>query len=186
MKEFLKTGIDTILKMCVTQLGMTMFALIIAMAASDNHPLLVGSSIGAILLYLFLLYVHTWALGASDKIKVDGGRMKYIPLKGLYLSLIANSLNIILAVFANIGYWFLQPDQTTGWQANMLSISNTLAKFIQSMYVGVLRVCFPDNNPIWLFVIVIPALLISQLAYYMGMHNLGSLGLDKPPKSKNK
>lgn len=186
MKELFKTGFDTIVKMCITQLGMTMFALIIAMATVNNTVLLIGSSIVAILLYLFLLYVHTWALGASDKIKVDGGRMKYVPLKGLYLSLIANSLNIVLAVFANIGYWFLQPGQTGGWQANMYSISNMLAKFLESMYVGLLRVCFPDNNPIWLFVIVIPALLISQLAYYKGMHNSWSLGLDKPANNKKK
>ena len=45
----------------------------------------------AILVYLGLIYVCMWEKGASDRIKILGGRMKRNNFKGLLLWLVANS-----------------------------------------------------------------------------------------------
>ena len=104
MIRYFKENLSTISKLFINHVGMTIFGLIVLITSrllSDKigHPV-VFYIMGAItlLMYFSLLYTAMWERGAKDKIKVDGGRMKYSAFHGLYMYLIANVIAIFLAV----------------------------------------------------------------------------------------
>ena len=75
MKRFFEDCFDLIIRMVITQIGLTMFGTMLALVArklpgaeeKERDPMLILVSIVAIGLYLFLLYVHTWEKGAEIK-----------------------------------------------------------------------------------------------------------------------
>jgi len=183
MKKFFQDCFDTTLKMIVTQLGMTMFGLMLTMATralpgaadkkNDSSLLLVGGI--AVFLYMFLLYTHVWDKGAKDKIKVDSGRMTNMPLKGLYMSLMANSLNIILGLIMCSTFYFCDfVNAPNSIACQVFGSANDIARLIQGMYTGLIIYISPNassTNPFLFLAIVLPALFISTFGYYMGLTN---------------
>ena len=189
MKKFFSDGLDTIVKLIVTQLGMTMFGTMVTFAAYavpgsitkvDDKITGYGSiflvvSVFAIIMYLFILYNHIWEKGAKDRIKVDGGRMDKQIFKGLYLSLVANALNILLGLIMCITYYFFDFNGDPSFIAYQLYGScNSIARIIQGMYNGLLLYISPSASgvsPYMFLVIVLPALLVTTLGYYRGFNN---------------
>lgn len=174
MLKFLKENSYNIFKMAVNQIGMTIFGLVLFMATCQNDTLLVISSVFSIAFYLVLLYTMTWDIGNAEKIRIDGKRLKFIRLKGLYMSLAANIVNFIFALLAIIGYYGADTFTPKGapaspsWAVDIFGLGAVFAKFLEAMYDGILQVFFP-NNP-WLFLIIIlPANLICTIAYICGV-----------------
>ena len=94
MKKFWKENSYDIVKMFIYQMGMTVFGLVVSMAAiklsiSMNLPygkrwiLSLGSVFGAGL-YVYLLGYMTAEIGSRDGIRIEAGRLEYNRLKGLY------------------------------------------------------------------------------------------------------
>ena len=182
---FWKENAGIIGKMIVNQIGMTIFGLLLSLATGFNSTLLLLSSLFAIGFYMCLLYMMSWDYGARDKIRVDGGRMTYFPYKGVLLSLYANVLNILLALCAIVGYYNTSSfeEGIPAWAANLWFISNSAARFLQAMYLGFLKIVFPDDNPFGLLLIVVPALFFCGLGYFLGLKNrrlFGFIGASKP------
>ena len=98
MLKFLKENADNVVKLLVNQIAMTIFGLLLSAATFSNKTLLLVTGILSILFYMYLLYTSAWDIGSRDKIRIDGGRMEKMPLKGLYLAIIANAVNIILSL----------------------------------------------------------------------------------------
>lgn len=189
MKNFFKDGFDTIVKLVVTQLGMTIFGtmlLFTAYAVPDSLTRIDGKitkfgstflvvSLASIALYLFLLYTHIWEKGAKDRIKVDGGRMEKQILKGLYFSLIANSVNIILGLVMCCTYYFLDFNASPSFLAYQIyGSANGIARMIQGMYTGFILYVSPtaDSVPPYMFLLItLPAIIITTLGYYRGFNN---------------
>ena len=183
MKSFFEDTLEVIIKMLVTQLGMTMFGVMITMAAvsfersskNGNNVLSLVASIFAVFMYMFLLYIHVWNKGARDKIKIDGGRMKENKLKGLYMSLIANSLNLFLGLVMVATFYFC--DFTTNPNSMVCQIfgtANDIARIIQGMFIGIINYISPNaesTSPFLFLLITVPALSISTLGYYLGTKN---------------
>lgn len=183
MKKFFNDGFDTITKLIVTQLGMTMFGLMVTMAtrampgaSNENDPMLLAVSFISTAMYLVILYFHIWEKGAKDRIKVDGGRMDKQLLKGLYLSLVANSLNILLGVIMCSTYYFCDfVNAQNSIQCQIFGSANNIARLIQGMYTGLIIYISPDAqaaSPFLFLAIVIPALLVTALGYYFGFNNM--------------
>ena len=183
MKNFFEDGLEVIIKMLVTQLGMTMFGIMITMAAvsfeaaseTKTNTLSLVASLFAVLMYMFLLYVHVWNKGARDRIKIDGGRMKENKLKGLYLSLVANSLNILLALVMISTYYFCDfASNPNSMICQIFGSANDIARIIQGMFIGIVNYISADaqtTTPFMFLLIVVPALFISTLGYYLGLKN---------------
>ncbi len=190
MKDFFRNSFDLILKHIISQLGMTIFGITIVLTAvfvaGKESPWILAATGLAVTLYLFLIYVHTWEFAAKEKIKIDGGRMKYNSFKGLYIALISNAVNIILALFMCLGYYvYILTEKTAYWAGQMFGITNIIARALNGMYNGALVYLFPsaDATPPYMFlIIVIPALITSFLAYYFGVHNKRLF----PPKNTSK
>ena len=195
MWKFIREYSYDAVKMLVTQCAISMFGLVLVLAASlaENDTLSLLSSIGASLFYLFLLYTTVWEMGAKDSISVEYGHKASMPLKGLYISAIANSINFILAIGILLG--LLLSD--ISFFSKLGGICKTIDIFIQSMYAGILKLQILPGTPLnsmafVYFLTPLPAMGISCLGYWMGTKNIRILGplsapvnQKKPPKGRH-
>ncbi len=190
---FIKKNFHDILRLYIYQIGITIFAFMLYTASGiPEDEVLVSQlrtvvSVFSILFYLVLLYYVAWEYGAKDKIRVDAGRIDKIPLKGMFMSLIANIPNFIfsfvslvlsiIVVFGNeaLGAAFLALMGFTMVHASMyMGISQTMAFGMN----------VPDDDmKKWLVVavlfVVLPLLSVgvTQLAYYLGSREIKILSI---------
>lgn len=179
MLNFLKENSYLIFKMFVNQLGMTMFGLVLSMATSQNSTLFLLTSIFAVLFYLVLLYTMTWDIGYAEKIRIEGKRLKYKPLKGFFISLCANIGNIILGILITASYYSATTfitNPVTGslypagpdLSVNIYGVSLSIANLFEGMYSGIISTYFL-NFP-WIYILItFPAMITCMLAYIMGV-----------------
>ncbi len=178
MINFLKDNSYLIFKMIVNQIGMTMFGLVLSMATSQNEILFLISSIFSIVFYMVLLYTMTWEIGYAEKIRIDGKRLKYRPMKGLLISFCANLLNLVLGILITVSYYtsVLGAPNEAGVifpvapqsAVNLFGTAKTIATLLEGMYSGVINFWFP-NSP-WIFIVItLPAMLTCMAAYIMGV-----------------
>ena len=184
MKAFFHQYSYGIIKMFVNQFAIAIFGavLTLATAATHNSFLIVGVSVFSIIFYLFLIYTMTWEIGAKDRISVDCGKKPYRPHTGLWLSLLANVPNLLIALLFAISQPFCQTER---WAGNMHAILLAISIFLEGMYYGIIS----RFDHFWLlyFLIVIPALLTAWFSYFMGFKNKRFLAgyFDKRMKEKN-
>ena len=171
MKEFFREHSYSVVKMFLYQFAISIFGTTLAFASSgaNNQTLLIISSIFSIIFYLFLLYTMTWDIGAKEKIRVEAGRGNNDPLVGLYMSVAANVPNIVIAVLMTVGYIFGNENGAFAyeWAGGLCGVCRAISLFLQGMYVGVLNVI--GFNPVWFFVIIIPAIATVSLSYYFAL-----------------
>ncbi len=171
MLKFLRENADNIVKLAVNQIAMTIFGLVLSAAAITNKKLLLATGILSVIFYMYLLYTSAWDIASRDKIRIDADRMDRVPLKGLYLSLAANSINILLALLAIIGY-YLGLVFSWPWAAGLMAISFNISWLLNGMYNSVLSFINPGALKFWLMLAaVLPALITCMLAYLAGLSN---------------
>ena len=188
MLSFIKEHSYDAVKMFVTQCAISIFGLVLALASglAENHALQVGTSVGAALFYLFLLYTSVWEMGAKDGISVQHGHKKAQPFKGLLISLMANALNFLLAIGILLGVLIADASVFS----SIGGICKSVDVFIQSMYAGLLTIHVGgsalNSYAFVYFLTPLPALLTCWLAYFLGTKNIRLIGpLSAPPKPKN-
>lgn len=170
MKDFLKKHSYNFIRMFVNQFAIAIFGLVLAIAAgmSENQTLQIITSVGAIVFYLFLIYSTGWDIGIREHDPVEAGRAKFKPLTGLYISLVANAPNFILAVLITLSMLI-----ENGILSKIGAFASMIAHFIQGMYTGVMTIKLngePLNSYWWIyFLIIVPALLVSTLSYFFGV-----------------
>lgn len=187
MWNFIKQNSYLMFKMMVNQIGMTMFGLMLSMATINNDILMLLTSILSIGMYLFLLYTMNWEYGAKDKIRVDSNREKDMPLKGLWMSLGANIINLLLGIGVLIGGLNLTSIAACepSWAYNIYYTCKLIGVFLQGMYSGILSLYAPYNVFAYLL-IILPALAASTLGYYLGSRNIRILFFIKKNNTKAK
>ena len=115
-----------------------------------------------------------WEVGAKDRISVDVGKKPYRPHTGLLISLIANIPNFLIAILYSCVYSSMGTVKLAG---NIASVVMTVAMFLEGMYCGLaLEISIPDGFHLWhywwtFFLIIIPALVTSWIAYFTGFKN---------------
>lgn len=170
MKDFLKKYSYGMVKMFLNQFAIAIFGLVLALAAgmAENDTLQIVCSVGSVLFYMFLLYAMTFEIGLQDKTSVEYGRIPARPLTGLYISLGANVINFLLAVMITIGYF--SSNQVV---SDIGGGAAAAALLLEGMYTGLLAINVggvPLNAMIWPFyAIILPALIVSTVAYYFGL-----------------
>ena len=173
MKQFFSTHSYNIVKMFLNQFAIAMFGFVLVLAAGQakNGTLRNITSVFSVLFYLFLLYVMTWEIGFRDKVSVETGRKKRNPFTGALISLCANSINFILAIFITLASLF-----SVEALSNIGGVCAGIAIFIEGMYTGLLanHVGGAALNSYWFvyFLLPIPAILTCGVAYQMGIHDI--------------
>ena len=175
MKDFLHNYSYSSVKMFVNQFAISIFGAMLSMASSaaENDTLAFWCSILAIVFYLFLIYTQAWELGAKDRISVDIGKKEYKPLTGLFVSVIANIPNFIIAITF---LFVLKIFPMSEVAANIRTIASLFNMLLEGMYLGILTTVKIGERTLltfwWMyFMITIPAMLTSWLAYYLGQKN---------------
>lgn len=99
---------DMVKKLVLNQVVLIFFSIVLTAATGRHQTLYLFVSIFCALFYLFLMYTYCWELGAKDKLRIEGGRMAPAPWRCVWLSLIANALNILGALIVLVTKLFLQ------------------------------------------------------------------------------
>ena len=171
MREFMKKYSYSSVKLFVSQMALSLFGLVLAIAcAKIGKTMQVVVSVGAVIFYLFLIYTAIWEVGSKDKFGIEYGKFEAKPLTGLYIGLLANSLNIVLAIFITLGLTL----GNGGILSKIGGLCGSIAIFIEGMYSGILSIHIGEVplNSFWYpyFLITIPAIATSAIAYYSGIH----------------
>ena len=167
MKEFFKRYSYDSVKMLLDQIAISIFGFSLALTAgrieseSLQSTILWVSSLGAILFYLFLLYGVAWNMGYRRFNIVQRGDEKPQWLNGLWVSLLANSLNLILAVAVACNVIFSEE--------HVVGTPGGIAVLVQGMYLGLMKTW--NLNAYWwpYFLIVLPAVLVCTFGYIFGV-----------------
>lgn len=184
MDLYRKQGYQVV-RLCLYQFGMTLFGLVVSMAtfskSNPTSPLFLGAGVFSALFYLYLIYMLVYELGQKDGIRIEAGKREYKPLTGFLLALAANSLNILLGVISFIGKTVFDINGAL-WAEQLYGVANTIAKFIQGMYVAVLT---PIKDVSFANLLTpIPALIVCTLAYILGVKYCH--GMRKPKKKEDR
>ncbi|MBR2944562.1 MAG: hypothetical protein IKC16_05685 [Clostridia bacterium] len=171
---FFKSNLDGISKLFVYHIAMCVFGIVVVLAVQmitehitgdRDMPLGIPAYIAAgfaVIVYCGLIYVAMWEKGASDKIKIDGGRQKKNIAKGLLIWLIASSVDIAILLLIAIFSFIPFLDGAHG----ILSI---VAMFYNGMYIPELALLAGHGlSPLFL-VTLIPAGLVAFLSYLSGV-----------------
>ena len=178
MKSFFKDHSYDIVTMFLNQIAISMFgfALVLAAMKIDNDILRNVTSIFSILFYLVLLYMKAWDIGFRDKVSVEQGKKENNPMRGALISLCANAINYLFAIFVMLRA--LLPN--VSFFDSIGGVAQALCMFGQGMYAGILvnPVGGAPLNSYWFsyFLTPVPAILISGLAYYFGVHDVKYTG----------
>ena len=165
MKNFLQKHSYNAAKLFLNQIVIGIFfgvGFLFVANKLENPTFKTAASIISVVFYLFLEYTVAYKLGADDRVSVDLGKAKpdySLPVK---LWLLANSLNILLAVFIGLGHIF----SGIGFFGAIGGIAVTIAMIIEGMYAGLILLW-----PHWsvYFLITLPALVVVFFSYVIGL-----------------
>lgn len=175
-KDFWKYYSYSIVRIFVDQIAIAIFGLALTLGTSaagqsigeDTAKLLtVIASIFAVLFFLFMVAELCFRMGASDKEKTDNGRLVRNNLTGLYMGLLANLPNFILA----LGYTvFSAIPATNGSVSGFFGLA---AKLVCGEYLGLLSIkvagTMLSSIPPVYFLVIIPCVFAAWLGYYLGV-----------------
>lgn len=202
MFGFIKNYSSLIIKFVVNQIALTLFGLVLYLSTYKITGLAVATSVFSLIFYCYLLIISSVEFGKRDKIRIESGRMEAKPLTGLYASLAANCVNIILALGIIVGKLFtnvkdgvvfgnifeklsLANDflaETPSWSYNLLVIFQPLFNILNGMYMGIINTFSPNNSSAFL-IALIPSIAASWFGYYIGMKDLPITKLFEARKS---
>ena len=183
MKAFFERYSYDSVRMLLNQVAISMFGFALAMTAAkaESPNLLLWSSIASVVFYLALIYGAAWKTGSGDKLSIEYGKIPFRPLRGLFISLIANLPNFLVAILIAIG---ALGAETLG------SICRTIALLGQGMYQGILATVkiggVALNNFWWVYLLLpLPAMLVSLVGYIAGAKDvhITSMGIPQYPES---
>jgi hypothetical protein len=179
MKAFFERYSYESVRLLLNQVAISMFGFALAMTAvnAESDVLLLWSSIAAIAFYLLLTYSTAWKTGSGDKLSIEYGKLPFRPLRGLTVSLLANSINYLLAILIAVGALCGVPA--------LEDIPRTVALLSQGMYMGVLADVQMGgealNEAWWIYLVTpLPAMLVASVAYVMGAKDIHLTNINTP------
>ncbi len=177
-----------VVKLYINQIGITIFSMFLytAVGAVEDDKLFntlrVIVSVFSIIFYIILIYNVMWEIGAKDSIRSLSGHNEVVPLKGGILGLAANVPNLVLALVTVI-FGIIYFSAGAEWAMNAFVGFFVVVRFHAAMYMGVIQGVTPAApgvgadaaiitdafvESIWFFVLPLVAVIVTQLAYWLG------------------
>ena len=187
MKEFFSRYSYSTVKLYVTQIAIGLFGAVLAMATSGiGEILLLVTGIFSMLFYLFLTYTSVWTIGANDRISIDVGKLGKNDFRGVFISLIANIPNFIIATVYTVCWFIAHGEASTATSVG--GFMRILTMITEGMYYGIMS-ALPLGAALteklftcwWMyFVITLPTIIVSGVAYWLGTKNFKLTGMMEP------
>ncbi len=191
MFRFIKEHSYEIVKLFLTQIGISVLGLVLSFATSSNTLLFLFSSIFAAIFYICLLYSEGWELGAKDRPRITNGRMVFDPIKGVRFSLLSNSVNFILVIIMFVA---LLIGSNIEFFGNTYVIVWYIQRTISAMFMGIntyfspvqtiegINYVIPDSlyQPLFYLISVFPSVCAVGLGYFMGAKDQKLFTVKKP------
>lgn len=178
MKKFFEKYSYESVRLFLNQFAISLLGLTLTLASSmmGSRPLAIITSLLSIAFYLFLQYTVAWGVGANDKISIDCGHAKKDMKIPVLMWLLANSVNLIIAICFSVGYAFRHIEAF----GNMVFVSRVAAFILEGEYNGVLSIKLVGDwtlasIPASYFLITVPSLLVVLFGYSMGLRGKGHL-----------
>jgi hypothetical protein len=181
IKEFFNEYGKIVSKILINHIAMTVFGIIVLISTSKSKALFHASGVLAILMYMFLLYMIMWELGAQNKVRVEAGRIKNDKLLGLKISLVANSAFILISLVEMVLWFFATPDAVTGVN-NACGILKIIMNYIYGMYLSISSLA-PNFGAMHLL-LAIPSILCCTFSYLAGLSGMKCIFPDKKDNKK--
>ncbi len=169
MTAFFKKYSYIMVKLFLNQFAIALFGMALAFACgrAGNNTLLLVTSIGSVIFYLFLQYAVMWEIGAKDGISAVARKQPRGLWRGFVIGVCANSLNFLLALIILPGAF--APNKGS-------AVAQFLGIMLQGMYQGILVQPFRGlqlHQFAWVFfAIPLPAIVVIGVAYILGSYNL--------------
>ncbi|MBQ7358028.1 MAG: hypothetical protein IJW65_04755 [Clostridia bacterium] len=165
MKQFFDKYSYTAVKLFLNQIVIGIFfgvGFLFVANKLENPAFKIGASVLSIIFFLFLEYTVAYKLGTEERVSVDIGKAKADYLLPVKIWLLANSLNLLLALFITLGQVF----SGVGFFGSVGGVCVTVAMIIEGMYSGLILLW-----PHWsmYFLITLPSLLVVFLSYVLGL-----------------
>ncbi len=186
MKEFFKKYSYGMVMLFVNQIAIALFGLglSVALGKAENRSLQVAASIFSVVFFLFLLYARMWEIGAKDGISAASRKTSRGLWRGFVIGLCGNAVNILLALLMLPGLFAANGTALAG----LGNVVKVISLMLQGMYIGILATPLDGlalNAYVWpYFVIIVPSILVSGLAYIIGSYNLHATNI-LIPKNKD-
>jgi len=192
MGAFFKEHSYSMVRLFLNQIVMSVFGTVLCLSTMSNQTLLIASGLLGIGMLLFIDYNYIWEIGAKDKIRIDGGRMKPMPATGLFIAICGNIPNFLLTIAMGMGAII-----NTAAGQSVAMVCNPILRLLNGMYLGIIvtfdKLIYPDGSLLintwwWFFIITVPVIVTGFLAYFLGSKGIrisAILGLSKAPESSN-
>ncbi len=170
MTAFFKKYSYIMVKLFLNQFAIALFGIALAFACgrAGNNSLLLATSIGSVIFYLFLEYAVMWEVGAKDGISAVARKQSRGLWRGFVISVCANALNLLLALL-------ILPSAFVG-RNGVSAVAQFAGIMLQGMYQGILVQPLGGlqlHQYAWVFfAITVPAIVVSGVAYILGSYNL--------------
>lgn len=157
----------------LNQVAIGLFGMTLALAAgmAENDALRTATSIFAIVFFLFLQFIAVWKVGAQDRVSYDLSKLERNYLVPVWMWLLSNSLNLLLALLISLAMWFDAPALSA-----IGGVASVIKLIIEGMYTGVLAISVGGAplNSMWFmyFLTTLPALAVVFAAYVLGFNNV--------------
>ncbi len=173
MKQFMERYSYESVHLLLNQVAIGLFGITLSLAAgmADNDALRTTTSIFSVLFFLFLQYIAMWKVGAQDRVSYDLGKLEKNYMIPVWMWLLSNSLNILLAIFISLSMWF-----DVGFLSAIGGFASVIKLIIEGMYTGLLAINVGGAplNSMWFmyFLTTLPALAVIFVAYVLGFNNV--------------
>lgn len=173
MKQFMERYSYESVHLFLNQIAIGLFGMTLALASgmAGNEVLRIVTSVFSIIFFLFLQHLAMWKVGAQDRLSFDLGKLKKNYMIPVWMWLLSNSLNFLLAILISLAMWFDVPALST-----MGGVAKVIELIVNGMYTGLMAINIGEVplNSMWFiyFLATLPALAVIFAAYVLGFNNV--------------
>ncbi len=180
IKDFFVTYGGVIGKLVINHIAMSIFGLMVCPATfAINKVLYWCACVLGVGMYMFLLYMVMWELGSKEQVDAEYGKVSDDKLKGLKISLVKNSIFIIIAILVFILSFCITPE-VSAVNSVYGALKSVMQLFILSIYLPFLTT-FSGFDAI-LLILLIPEIVCCAVSYWAGVTGKKCLFPDKKKK----
>lgn len=183
IKDFFREYAGIIGKIIVNHIAMAIFGIIVLVATGKSKLLFHAAGVLSIGMYMFLLYMIMWELGAKHSVKTYAEGEKKDKLLGLKISLVASSAFILISALEFILYFFTTADMESAVN-NVWGVLRIIMQYVYGMYLSVssLMLSFPASH----ILLALPAIICCTLSYLAGLSGMRCIFPDRKKDAQNK